>query len=194
MGIFAKRDIEANEELTFNYNVDRYGHDAQECYCGEPNCVGFIGGKTQTELAGMDDLLLNALGITDEVEKMQLKGTKKKKSKKLGEDFNPTLSPMAEEDVPVVASAIRQATSNRSVVIKLLERINMTEDQRIQKQLMRLHGFSLMSTVLHEFDTDDEIILQVRRNAFTFICAHSLRLNIRFFYPRRSFPLCQDGL
>ncbi|ELU38162.1 histone methyltransferase [Rhizoctonia solani AG-1 IA] len=25
MGIFAKRDIEENEELTFNYNVDRYG-------------------------------------------------------------------------------------------------------------------------------------------------------------------------
>lgn len=25
MGIFAKREVKANEELTFNYNVDRYG-------------------------------------------------------------------------------------------------------------------------------------------------------------------------
>jgi histone-lysine N-methyltransferase SETD2 len=25
MGIFTKRDVKANEELTFNYNVDRYG-------------------------------------------------------------------------------------------------------------------------------------------------------------------------
>lgn len=88
MGIFAKRDILANEELTFNYNVDRYGHDAQECYCGEPNCVGYIGGKTQTDLAGMDDLFLDALGITDAVEALQLKGSKKKKGKKLDEDFN----------------------------------------------------------------------------------------------------------
>ncbi len=48
MGIFAKRNIKQYEELTFDYNVDRYGHDAQVCHCGEPQCVGFIGGKTQT--------------------------------------------------------------------------------------------------------------------------------------------------
>lgn len=35
----------------------------------------------------MDDLYLDALGITDEVEKLGLKGNKKKKSKKLDEDF-----------------------------------------------------------------------------------------------------------
>lgn len=59
MGIFSKRKILAHEELTFNYNVDRYGHDAQDCYCGEPNCVGSIGGKTQTDVAGIDDLYLD---------------------------------------------------------------------------------------------------------------------------------------
>ena len=79
-------------------------HDAQPCYCGEDKCVGFIGGKTQTDIAAMDDLYLDgestprilhrnslticiALGITDEVEQLGLKGNKKKKSKKLDEDF-----------------------------------------------------------------------------------------------------------
>jgi len=33
-------------------------HDAQECFCGEPNCVGYIGGKTQTDIGGMDDLYI----------------------------------------------------------------------------------------------------------------------------------------
>jgi len=87
MGIFAKRDTKKDEELTFNYNVDRYGNDAQVCYCGEPNCVGFIGGKTQTDLGGMDDLYMDALGITDEIELLNLKGTRKKKSRNLDEDY-----------------------------------------------------------------------------------------------------------
>ncbi|KZS91201.1 SET domain-containing protein [Sistotremastrum niveocremeum HHB9708] len=51
MAIVAKRDIELNEELTFNYNVDHYGNDAQECHCGESNCTGTIGGTTQTVLS-----------------------------------------------------------------------------------------------------------------------------------------------
>lgn len=34
-------------------------NDAQECFCGEPNCVGTIGGKTQTDIGGMDDLFLD---------------------------------------------------------------------------------------------------------------------------------------
>lgn len=28
MGIFAKRDIKKDEEITFNYNVDRYGYES----------------------------------------------------------------------------------------------------------------------------------------------------------------------
>ena len=34
-------------------------HDAQICYCGEPNCVGFIGGKTQTDIGTINDLFLD---------------------------------------------------------------------------------------------------------------------------------------
>lgn len=50
--------------------------------------MGFIGGKTQTDFAAMDDMYFEALGITDEEEKMGLKGNKKKKGKKLDdEDF-----------------------------------------------------------------------------------------------------------
>lgn len=62
-------------------------HDAQTCYCGEPNCVGTIGGKTQTDIGGLDDLFIDALGISEQVEAEGMKGNKKKKSRQLGEDF-----------------------------------------------------------------------------------------------------------
>lgn len=116
-------------------------HEAQHCFCGESNCVGYIGGKTQTDLAAMDDLYIDgkfnlyilgaaahlcasALGISDEVEKLGLKGSKKKKSKKLDEDYAPILKPLQEKDVPKVIQAIRQ-TSSRKVLLKLLTRIKV---------------------------------------------------------------------
>ena len=39
--------------------MESHSHDAQPCYCGEANCVGFLGGKTQTDVAAMDDLYLD---------------------------------------------------------------------------------------------------------------------------------------
>ena len=103
--------------------------------------MGYIGGKTQTDLAAMDDLYIDgkfylyilgasahlcvsALGISDEVEKLGLKGSKKKKSKKLDEDYAPILKPLQEKDVPKVIQAIRQ-TSSRKVLLKLLTRIKV---------------------------------------------------------------------
>ncbi|EIN05933.1 hypothetical protein PUNSTDRAFT_54761 [Punctularia strigosozonata HHB-11173 SS5] len=156
MGIFASRHIRQHEELTFNYNVDRYGHDAQPCYCGEPNCVGFLGGKTQTDIGAMDDLYLDALGITDEVEKLQLKGTKKKKGRKLDEDYIPDLKPLQEKDVPKVIQALRQ-TSSRKVLYKLITRIKLTDDQAALRQVMRLRGFSQMTNILLDYEDDEDI-------------------------------------
>lgn len=159
MGIFAKRDIKQYEELTFNYNVDRYGHQAQTCYCGEPNCVGFIGGKTQTDIVTMDDLYLDALGITDEQDLVALKGTKKKKGKKIDDpDFMPMMKPIVEKDVPKVVQAIRQ-TQSRKVLYKLLTRIKITEDQAALRQIMRLRGYTLMKNVLDDYPADLDLIL-----------------------------------
>lgn len=156
MGIFAKRSIQKDEELTFNYNVDRYGHDAQPCYCGEPNCVGYLGGKTQTDIAAMDDLYLDALGITDEVEKLGLKGSKKRKSKKLDEDYLPEVKPLVEKDVPKVVQAMRQ-TQSRKVLLKLLTRIKITDNEAAMRQIMRLRGFSVMNNILTDYATDIDI-------------------------------------
>ncbi|EJD05050.1 uncharacterized protein FOMMEDRAFT_105290 [Fomitiporia mediterranea MF3/22] len=166
MGIYAKRNIKKDEELTFNYNVDRYGHDAQPCYCGEPNCVGVLGGKTQTDVAAMDDLYLDALGISEEVEMYGLKGSKKKKGRKLDEDYVPVLKPLVEKDIPKVVQAIRQ-TQSRKVLLKLLSRIKMTDDQPALRQLMRLRGYSLMCNILDDNLSDVDICTMVLESLST---------------------------
>ncbi|WFD07088.1 [histone H3]-lysine(4) N-trimethyltransferase [Malassezia vespertilionis] len=158
MGIFAKRAIQQDEELTFNYNVDRYGNDPQECYCGEPNCVGTLGGRIQTDLVTMDDLFIEALGIADEVAVWRASLPRNKKSAILDEDFQPVLHPMHEAECARVMTAVRQATSRRHILHKLLARIAMTDAVGVQKSCVKLHGFMVMAEVLDEWADDADIV------------------------------------
>ncbi|XP_054709300.1 histone-lysine N-methyltransferase SETD2-like [Uloborus diversus] len=50
VGVFAKRHIYAGEELTLDYKFQRYGREAQKCYCGTALCSGFIGGTKQISI------------------------------------------------------------------------------------------------------------------------------------------------
>jgi len=43
IGIFANRDISADEEFTFNYQFEQFGDAKTKCLCGAENCSGFIG-------------------------------------------------------------------------------------------------------------------------------------------------------
>ncbi len=38
----AKRDIQAGEEVTFDYGYDLVDYREHPCRCGAPNCVGYI--------------------------------------------------------------------------------------------------------------------------------------------------------
>ncbi|XP_035217544.1 probable histone-lysine N-methyltransferase CG1716, partial [Stegodyphus dumicola] len=50
VGVFAKRSMSAGEELTLDYQFQRYGREAQKCYCGSDNCSGYIGGAKQISI------------------------------------------------------------------------------------------------------------------------------------------------
>lgn len=65
-----------------------------------------------------------ALGISDEVAKYGLKGSKKKKSKKLDEDYCPELKPLIIKDVEKVIQALSN-TRSRIVLIRLLGRLRV---------------------------------------------------------------------
>ncbi len=136
MGIFAGRKIKAGEELVFNYNVDRYGADPQPCYCGEANCTGFIGGKTQTERATKLPLAtIEALGI-DDGDSWDTAVAKKPRKKKPGEDdeeYVNSLQPrgLEEDGVTKVMASLMQC-KEKWIGVKLLRRLQDADDEHVR--------------------------------------------------------------
>ncbi|KAI9810565.1 MAG: histone methyltransferase set2 [Phylliscum demangeonii] len=167
MGIFAKRAIRAGEELVFNYNVDRYGADPQPCYCGEANCTGFIGGRTQTERATrLPAQALEALGIDDGGDDWDLAAPKKaRRSKKAGEDEaeyvdRQEATPLDESGVTSIIRTLMQQ-KEQWLVVKVLERVQRCRNERVFSQLVQLHGYQTLKSILGVWKTDVNVLLQV---------------------------------
>jgi hypothetical protein len=70
---------------------------------------------------------------------------------------------MTEKEVPKVVNAIRQTTS-RKILQKLLQRIKMTDDQDVLRQVTRLRGLTLMTPTLKEYKDDTEIQMLILEN------------------------------
>lgn len=165
MGIFALRAIRAGEELVFNYNVDRYGADPQPCYCGEPNCVGFIGGKTQTERATkLPAAIVEALGIDDADgwDTAVAKKPRKKRPDEDDEDFVNSVQArrLDEDDARKVMAALVQC-KEKWIAVKLLERIRHCDEERVVHCVMRMHAYQILKTTLNTFLDDHNVVLQV---------------------------------
>ncbi|KAM3065681.1 histone methyltransferase set2 [Clarireedia jacksonii] len=165
MGIFAERHIRAGEELVFNYNVDRYGADPQPCYCGEPNCTGFIGGKTQTERATkLSHATIEALGI-DDGDGWDTAVAKKPRKKKSGEDdeeYVNNVQPkgLDENGVRKVMATLMQC-KEKWIAVKLLSRIQRCEDDRVRNRVVQMHGYQILRTTLTTWKEDNNVVLQI---------------------------------
>ncbi|KAK0722500.1 methyltransferase-like protein [Lasiosphaeria miniovina] len=165
MGIFALHPIRAGEELVFNYNVDRYGADPQPCYCGEPNCVGFIGGKTQTERATkLAQATIEALGIDDgdNWDTAVAKKPRKKKATEDDEDFVNSIQPrlLDEESVNKVMATLMQC-KEKWIAVKLLARLQAADDDHLRHRVVKMHGYQILKTALNTFKDDNNVVLQI---------------------------------
>lgn len=166
MGIFTSRKVQAGEELVFNYNVDRYGADPQPCYCGEPNCIGFIGGKTQTERATkLSDATIEALGIDDadgwDTAVAVVKKPRKKRVEEDDEDYVNSVQArgLDEKGVQKVMASLMQC-KEKWIAVKLLERIQRC-DERLLPYIVRMHGYEILKTTLNSFKEDHNVVLQI---------------------------------
>jgi SET domain-containing protein len=166
MGIFTERYVQAGEELVFNYNVDRYGANPQPCYCGEPNCTGFIGGKTQTERATkLSAATIEALGLEDGEDWDIAVSSKKAKKKKAGDDdeeYVDSLQPKSlDEGAVTKVMATLMQCKEKWIAVKLLGRIQRCDEERVRNRVARMHGYQILKTVLTTFIEDSNVALQV---------------------------------
>lgn len=165
MGIFAERNIKSGEELVFNYNVDRYGANPQPCYCGEPNCTGFIGGKTQTERATkLSHTTIEALGI-DDGDGWDTAVAKKPRKKKAGEDDeeyvnNVQPKSLDEEGVTKVMATLLQC-KEKWIAVKLLSRIQRCDSERVRNRVVKMHGYQILNSALALWKEDFNVVLQI---------------------------------
>lgn len=165
MGIFAERHIRAGEELVFNYNVDRYGAEPQPCYCGESNCTGFIGGKTQTERATkLSAATIEALGIedADSWDTMVAKRPRKKKTAEDDEDYVDSLEAKSldADGVTKVMAALMQC-KEKWIAVRLLNRIQRCNDDMAWHKVVRFHGYQILNSQLSAWRDDENMTLQI---------------------------------
>lgn len=166
MGIFAERSIKSGEELVFNYNVDRYGADPQPCYCGEPNCTGFIGGRTQTDRATkLSNATIEALGIED-ADGWDIAVAKRPRKKKTAgeedEEYVDSVQPKSldENGVTKVMAALMQC-KEKWIAVKLLSRIQRCDDERVRNRVVKMHGYQILNSQLVLWKDDHNIVLQI---------------------------------
>lgn len=157
MGIFAKRDIVQGEEICFDYNVDRYGAEPQKCYCGAANCLGVLGGKTQSESVRLlPHSITEALGVVASDEKKWLKEqksngatiTKDNIDSNVNVEFVKSLQlePLDLDEVPKVVGCLIQPELDLIVISRVFERIIMTTEDfdQLMRKFTRMHGLKVM--------------------------------------------------
>lgn len=158
IGIFTCRMITAGEELTFDYKFERYGAMAQNCYCGEPNCKGYIG-TTEKESIDNDteddeeDVLSSITSSDDEEDDNSIQATA-------------NVRPL--EDLSKVHFFVKRmlnSVGKPRLVNKLLARLlmnnNSSQGKDILKMIVRLHGLKMLKFWLGEWKQNEFIITKV---------------------------------
>ncbi|EIE89509.1 hypothetical protein G6F46_003760 [Rhizopus delemar] len=182
IGIFTNRGIKAGEELTFDYKFERYGAQAQVCYCGEFACKGFIGGSfknsdsprtktvsskiltnTDDEEDDDDDNNDRKQSDSDIEEVVTLTQKRMLQKMKRRKETQPLQHP---DEVKSFVKKMLDSVGKSRLVIKLLHRLELIDkDTTLGKEIFRkfihLHGLKMLKFWLGEWKNDKEILIRV---------------------------------
>ncbi|XP_046747434.1 probable histone-lysine N-methyltransferase CG1716 isoform X2 [Diprion similis] len=122
IGFFNKQFIAAGEEITFDYHFQRYGKEAQKCYCEAENCRGWIGERPDEETEK-----------TEKKEKTEKDVTKKKKEEKKIHDY--TEDEDLEEEIEKLCAG---GLKNRAHTLTLSRLMVRSRELEHRTRLLRL--------------------------------------------------------
>ncbi|RKP05448.1 hypothetical protein THASP1DRAFT_32709 [Thamnocephalis sphaerospora] len=176
MGIFTLRRVAQGEELTFDYKFERYGAEAQPCYCGEPNCKGYIGGDSKSNQKAMDIdfAFLESAAVEEEAKPTRGRGRRARAEhdgdhrggggddEYVEEHAEATDKPKQRglqtlEHVEKFVQLMMKYAKNLEYSRKLLLFLDITESQQLLRKFMNTHGLQVLKIYLAEYDRNDEL-------------------------------------
>ncbi|KAG0032565.1 histone methyltransferase set2 [Podila clonocystis] len=174
IGIFSIKQIYAGDELTFDYQFERYGVEAQKCYCGEANCTGFIGRNNRTSIIRHDfynySYNLAEDADQDEIElenEIILRAPKKDKilyESGYRERYQEApVAPLGIED-PTLMEKLARIMFMKPKVPKskrLLAKLMATNDRTCLRRFLVLHGLVILKAWLRQYKDETDIVMGI---------------------------------
>ncbi|GJJ68240.1 hypothetical protein EMPS_00586 [Entomortierella parvispora] len=165
IGIFTIKRVAEGEELTFDYQFERYGAEAQKCYCGEPNCTGFIGGNKRSSATRLDDYNLDEVEDEDEIDlENQISLRHPKKEKGNDGDYE---DPYEEKKItrgiedPILMEKLARIMFMKPKIQKskrLLAKLMATTERACLRRFLVLHGLVILKAWLKHYKDEPDII------------------------------------
>lgn len=147
VGFFSTRRIEQGEEITFDYQFQRYGKEAQKCYCEATNCRGWIGENPMSDVEEDDEDALESPEVDESKKKTKTRkaaGSRKLKiklEKSEPEQDNETAQDVSEEEeeepqtLDDSKKPIKKRECIRKSVNKLTKRQEIFDDLEIEGEI-----------------------------------------------------------
>ncbi|KAG0369543.1 histone methyltransferase set2, partial [Mortierella sp. AD032] len=169
IGIFTIKRIAEGEELTFDYQFERYGAEAQKCYCGEFNCSGFIGGNKRSSATRLDDY--NHLDEVEDEDEIDLENQISMRHPKKDKNHDGDYEDMYEEprvtrgiEDPILMEKLARIMFMKPKVEKskrLLAKLMATTERACLRRFLVLHGLVILKAWLKHYKDEPDIIMGI---------------------------------
>ncbi|NXG07810.1 SETD2 methyltransferase, partial [Sakesphorus luctuosus] len=132
VGFFTTKLVPSGSELTFDYQFQRYGKEAQKCFCGSAHCRGYLGGE-------------NRVSIRAAGGKMKKERSRKKDS--VDGELEALLENgegLSDKDQVLSLSRLMVRIETLEQKLTCLKLIQNTHSQSCLKSFLECHGLSLL--------------------------------------------------